>query len=259
MAGRRKIWIKQLATGTFSRLSFEVMNADRPAWTPDGRRVAFLATRDGRRTTWERRADGTGNPEPATPGDTRLDEITFDRSGRYTVLRTEGTAEGTRRLLVVENGKDTVPRTLIESPFDHYAPTLSPDGRWLAYVSQESGAPEVYVRPFPNTGDIARYAVSVGGGQEPLWRRDGKELFYRTARGDMYAVSVAPGAAFVRGTPTLLFTNPSLSPDNYHRAYDISPDGTRFLMINSGGSNAPSLEVIFNWRAELERLGETPK
>jgi Tol biopolymer transport system component len=174
------------------------------------------------------------------------------------VLRTEGTAEGTRHLLVVENGKDTVPRTLIESPFDHYAPTLSPDGRWLAYVSQESGAPEVYVRPFPNTGD-ARYAVSVGGGQEPLWRRDGKELFYRTARGDMYAVSVAPGAAFVRGTPTLLFTNPSLSTDNYHRAYDVSPDGTRFLMINSGGSNAPSLEVIFNWRAELERLGETPR
>jgi len=256
IAGETQVWIKQLATGTFSRLSFDVVNADRPAWTPDGRQVAFLGTRDGRRTSWMRRADGTGTVQPAAPGDTRLDEIVFDPSGRYTVLRTEGTAAGTRHLLVVENGKDTIPRILIESPFDHYAPTLSPDGRWLAYVSQESGLGEVYVRPFPNVAD-ARYAVSVGGGQEPLWRRDGKELFYRTARGDMYAVPVTPGATFVHGSPKLLFTNGSLAPDTYHRAYDVSPDGTRFLMINSGGGDAPSLNVIFNWRAELERLGKT--
>ena len=256
--GESQIWIKQLATGTFSRLSFDVTNADRPTWTPDGRRVAFLGTRDGRRTSWIRRADGTGSVQPAAPGDFRLDEIVFDPSGRYTVLRTEGTAAGTRHLLVVENGKDTIPRTLIESPFDHYAPALSPDGRWLAYVSQESGVPEVYVRPFPNAGD-ARYALSVGGGQEPLWRRDGKELFYRTSRGDMYAVPVTPGAAFVHGPPKLLFTNGSLTPENYHRAYDVSPDGTRFLMISSGGGDAPILEVIFNWRTDLERLGESSK
>jgi len=258
LGGETQVWIKQLSTGTFSRLSFDVLNADRPAWTPDGRQVAFLATRDGRRTAWIRRADGTGTAQPAVPGDTRLDEITFDPSMRYTVLRTEGTADGTRHLLIVENGKDTVPRTLIESPFDHFAPTISPDGRWLAYVSQESGSPEVYVRPFPNVGD-ARYAISTGGGQEPLWRPDGKELFYRTSRGEMYAVPVTPGPLFNHGTPTLLFTNGSLAPDNYHRAYDVSPDGTRFLMINSGGSDAPTLQVILNWRAELEILEETPK
>jgi hypothetical protein len=73
----------------------------------------------------------------------------------------------------------------------------------------------------------------------------------------MYAVPVTPGATFVHGSPKLLFTSGSLAPDTYHRAYDISPDGTRFLMINSGGGDAPSLNVIFNWRAELERLGET--
>jgi hypothetical protein len=116
----------------------------------------------------------------------------------------------------------------------------------------------VYVRPFPDVGD-ARYAISTGGGQEPLWRRDGAELFYRTARGDMYAVPVTPGPVFTHSTPQLLFTNGSLSPDSYHRAYDVSPDGTRFLMINSGGSDAPSLQVIFNWRSELEKLGEPAK
>jgi len=253
-----QVWIKQLATGTFSRLSFDVTNADRPAWTPDGREVAFLATRDGVRTAWVRRADGTGNTRPAIPGSPRLDEITYGPLGRYAVLRSEGTGDGTRHLLVVEPGKDTMPRTLIDSPFDHYGPALSPDGRWLAYVSQESGAPEVYVRPFPNVGDT-RYAVSAGGGQEPLWRRDGKELFYRTSRGDLFAVPVSPGTAFVHGTPKLLFTNPTLSPDSYHRAYDVSPDGTRFLMIDAGGGDASSLQVIFNWRAELERLGVAPK
>ncbi|MEZ4413154.1 MAG: hypothetical protein R2910_09240 [Gemmatimonadales bacterium] len=70
---------------------------------------------------------------------------------------------------------------------------------------------------------------------------------------------MTPGQVFVHGTPTLLFTNGSLAPDNYHRAYDVSPDGTRFLMINSGGSDAPTLQVILNWRAELEILEETPK
>jgi len=258
IGGETQVWIKQLNTGTFSRLSFDVTNADRPTWTPDGRQVAFLATRDGRRSAWIRRADGTGTAQPAVPGDTRLDEITFDPSMRYTVVRTEGTAQGTRHLLIVENGKDTVPRTLIESPFDHFAPALSPDGRWLAYVSDESGAFEVYVRPFPNVGD-ARYAISTGGGQEPLWRRDGKELFYRTARGDMYAVPVTPGPVFSHGVPQPLFTNGSLAPDSYHRAYDVSPDGNRFLMINSGGRDVPTLQVVFNWRTELERLEGAPK
>jgi Tol biopolymer transport system component len=250
--------VKQLASGAFSRLSFDVGNADRPVWTPDGRKVAFLATRDGRRTAWMRRADGSDSLQAASPGDTRLDEIAFDPQGRYTLLRTEAAGPVIRRLLVVRNGVDTFPRPLIVSRFDHYAMALSPDGRWLAYVSNESGVSEVYVRPFPSV-DSARFAISVAGGQEPMWRRDGTELFFRNARGDMFAVPVRTGPRFEPGTPKLLFSIPGMALQEYHHAYDVHPDGKRFLMVPSGGAEAPDLHVIFNWRTELQGIKEAAR
>jgi Tol biopolymer transport system component len=257
-AGSTQVWVKQLATGAFSRLTSDMGAADRPVWAPDGRRVAFMATVDGRRSAFIRRADGSDSAEPAVPGSMRLDEIALDPVGRYTVLRTEGVGQGSRHLLVVDSGKDTVPRTLIESRFDHYSPVFSPDGHWLAYVSEESGTADVYVRPFPNV-DSARIAISVGGGLEPVWSRQGTELFFRGPRGEMYAVPVTTGRQFTHAAPKELFTIPGLVQDQYHRSYDVTPDGKRFLMTQSGGGNAAELNVIFNWRAELERLEETGK
>jgi serine/threonine-protein kinase len=252
-SGDNQIWVEQLATGVQSRLSFDVTDAVRPVWTPDGRRVAFLATRDNRHTAWIRRADGSDSMRPASPGDTRLDEIAFDPLGRYTLYRTEGSASGTRHLLVVKNGVDTVPRILVRSSFDHYAMQVSPDGNWLAYVSEESGIPEVQVRPFPDV-DSARFVVSVGGGVEPLWAHDGTELFFRSQRGDMMVAPVTTGRRFTQGTPQRLFDGTGLALDNYFRAYDVTRDGKRFLMVTSGGEDAPSVNVIFNWRLELEKL-----
>jgi serine/threonine-protein kinase len=160
--GELQVWVKQLANKTFTRLSFGVTNADRPVWTADGQRVAFLATKNNVRTAWSARADGSGDIQPASPPGIPLDEIAFDPDGRYTLFRSEGGSEGTRRLMVMENGRDTLPRTLIRSPADNYAMSLSPDGKWLAYVSRESGQEDVYVRPFPAV-DSARYSISVGG------------------------------------------------------------------------------------------------
>ena len=248
-----QIWVKELATGAFSRLSFDVLTADRPVWSTDGTKVAFIAGRNGRRTAWIRRADGSDNLRAASPGNTRLDEIGIDPRGKYTLARTEGTGTGSRHLLFAENGVDTVPRVLIKSPFDHYAMMLSPDGRWLAYNSDESGQPEVYVRPFPAV-DSARFAISVGGGVEPVWRRDGKELFFRNARGGMYATPVTTGARFANGTPKLLFTAPGYAMATNFRNYDVHPDGTKFLMVVSGGADATHLELVLNWRVELEKL-----
>jgi serine/threonine-protein kinase len=252
-AGETQIWVKQLPRGAFSRLSFDVQNADRPVWTPDGRKVAFLATRNNRRTAWMQRADGSDSVQPASPPEPPLDEVWFDPLGRYTVYRSQGGAAGTRRLLIVRNGVDTTPRTLLQSRFDTFAMVVSPDGQWIAYVSNESGAPEVYVRPFPAV-DSARFAISVGGGVEPLWRRDGTELFFRNTRGDMFAVPVTTGRRFTSGTPKLLFSVPGLSVQDYHRSYDVHPDGKRFLMLESGGSDATELNLVLNWRVELERL-----
>ena len=252
-SGDNQIWVKQLATGTLSRLSFDVENADRPVWAPDGRRVAYLGTRGNRRTGWIRRADGSDSAKAAYPGTMEADEIAFDPRMQYTLLRSQGTGSGTRHLYVVKNGVDTVPRSLLQSRFDNFAMTLSPDGQWLAYVSLESGSPEVYVRPFPSV-DSARTVISVGGGQEPVWSRDGRELFFRSPRGDMYAVAVTTGQRFSAGVPKLLFPGIGLAIQDYHRSYDVHPDGKRFLMVAAGGGEASSLNVIFNWRVELEKL-----
>jgi serine/threonine-protein kinase len=257
-AGSVQVWVKQLATGAFSRITSDAGASDRPVWAPDGKRVAYLATRNGVRTVYIRRADGSDSEQPVVPSRPRLDEVAFDPAGRYTVFRSEGTGSGSRHLLVVENGKDTVPRVLVQSRFDHYAMTLSPDGHWLAYASEESGIAEVYVRPFPHV-DSARVAISVGGGVEPVWSRSGTELFFRGSRSEMFATTVTTGRQFTHGTPKLLFTIPDLVQDLYHRSYDVRPDGKRFLMMTSGGNDATQLDVIFNWRAELERLKETSK
>jgi Tol biopolymer transport system component len=131
--------------------------------------------------------------------------------------------------------------------------SLSPDGKWLAYVSRESGQEDVYVRPFPAV-DSARYSISVGGGSEPTWRRDGTELYFRNARGDLYVTPVTTGARFDHAEPILLFNAPGLAQQEYFRAYDVAPDGQRFLMVSSGGDDAPELNVIFNWRNDLQRL-----
>jgi len=171
LAGGGQIWIKQLSTGAFSRLSIELADADRPVWSPDGRNVAFLATRNTHRTAWIRRADGSDSAHAVVGATMEFDEVAFEKSGRYTLFRSEGSAQGTRRLLVLEKGVDTVPRVLVSSRYDNFAMTLSPDGHWLAYVSDESGVSEVYVRPFPNV-DSAKFPISAGGGAEPLWRRD---------------------------------------------------------------------------------------
>jgi serine/threonine-protein kinase len=258
VSGGSQIWVKQLATGAFSRISLELQDADRPVWAPDGRYVAFLATRNTHRTAWLRRADGSDSARGLGGSSAEYDEVLFDRSGRFTLFRSEGSAQGTRHLLVLEKGVDSVPRVLLQSRYDNFAMTLSPDGRWLAYVSDESGSSEVYVRPFPDVNS-AKFPISAAGGMEPLWRRDGGELFFRNTRGDMYAVTVAPGRQFEHTAPRLVFSRPGLALQEFYRSYDVHPDGKRFLMLSSGDAEARTLSVIFNWRTDLRKRRESPK
>ncbi len=247
LAGGGQIWVKQLVTGAFSRVSLDLPDANRPVWAGNNREVAFMASHNNRRTPWIRRADGSDSARLAVRGTGGYDEISFERTGRYILLRSEGTSPGTRHLLLYERGVDSVPRPLLKSRYDTYAMALSPDGRWLAYVSEESGSSEIYVRPFPNI-DSAKIAISTGGGIEPLWRRDGRELFYRNVRGEMFATTIRGGAAFAHSVPIRLFSLPEMALQQYYRSYDIHPDGNRFVMLQAGGAATPSLSVIFNWR-----------
>ena len=246
------IWVKRLPNGSLTRLSF-IGAADRPAWTPDGRSVAYMASRGGKRTAWMRRADGSNDEQLVNPKAPQLDEITYSPDGRLTVLRTQGTSANTRKLLIASAGSDSVPRLLVKTEYDNFGPAISPDGKWLAYTSNESKQNEIYVRPFPSV-DSARWTVSVNGGAEPRWSRNGRQLFYRTPAGDMMSIQVAAGDAFLPSTPVKLFTNPHLATDAYHPTYDVDLDDKRFIMIRSSQKNAQTLGVVINWGTEIGRL-----
>jgi Tol biopolymer transport system component len=199
-----------------------------------------------------RRADGSNDEELVNRAAPALDEITFAPNGKTTVLRSLGTGDGTRKLLVAM-GPDSAVRPLVRTDFDNYAAVLSPNGKWLAYGSNESKDNEVYVRPFPAV-DSARWTISVSGGAEPMWSRSGRELFFRTPAGDMMAVPVSTGDVFQAGTPVKLFTSPHLLADDRHHAYDVSLDDKQFVMVRNSQKNAQILGVVVNWGSEIDRL-----
>jgi serine/threonine-protein kinase len=248
--GKNDIWIKDLVTGSLTKLSLDVENADRPLWSRDGASVIYMGTRDGLRTAWAQRADGSDLPQRVFSDTTRLDEVALDPSGTHWVARTFGSGPGSRRLMIWREGVDTAFRPLIESRYDHYGATISPDGQWMAYVSAEGGGADVYVRPFPEVSS-ARYAVSVGGGSEPAWSRDGSELFYRSNRGDIMSVELTEGSGFSHLQPRKLLENPGMIAEPYHRSYDVTPDGQRFLGLSGGGTTTNRLEFVLNWGPQV--------
>ncbi len=246
------VWVKRLPSGSLTRLTPNGPS-DRPVWTPDGKSVAYLATRKAKRSSWMSRADGSSDEQPLNRSRQSLDEVSFSPAGGGIVFRTEGTSASTRKLLFAPNVGDSAMRPLIRTDYDNFGAVISPNGKWIAYLSNESRQNQVYVRPFPSV-DSARWTVSVNGGEEPLWAHNGRELFFRTQAGELMSVPVETQGEFHAGTPTRLFINPGLQLDEYHRAYDISPDDRQFIMVRTSLGGSQSLGLVLNWGAEVERL-----
>ena len=205
-------------------------------WSADGREVLYIKDRTGTATgpILARQADGTGVPRPLTPPTVDLGQAVVSRDGRWLLTRTPGNTDGSGDILGFRRG-DTTSVTLVASAATEFFPSLSPDGRWLAYSSNESGTPEIYVRPFPETG-TARWQVSTTGGGQPLWSRSGRELFYINGKGEMMSAEVRTGATFAVGEQRVLFsTAPYLIGTGVH-TYSLSPDDKRFLMLQEGES-----------------------
>ena len=153
--------------------------------------------------------------------------------------------------MAVRVGQDAEPLALAATEFNESGPALSPNGRWLAYSSNETGEPEVYVVPFPNAGD-AKYPISANGGTEPVWSHSGRELFYRNAAGDIVSVQVETEATFTPGQSEVLFSAVEFRSFQGHAQYDVTPDDERFLMIRDvGGEQGRELTVVVNWFEEL--------
>jgi Tol biopolymer transport system component/tRNA A-37 threonylcarbamoyl transferase component Bud32 len=247
--GEQQVWIRLLPDGPSSKLTFEGGTNARPFWSPDGGSVGFFSTRTGVRSLFVQRADGSAPAQPLLRLPTELLEGEWSQDGRWLLVRT-GAVPGADVMAVRTSG-DTTPIPLVASQFSERSPTLSPDTRWLAYTSDESGSNEVYVRPFPDAAR-AKWQVSIGGGTEPLWAHSGKELFYRNGAGDMVATEIATDPTFAVRHQAVLFEASPYVADDSHRGYDISPDDTRFLMVRErGGGERASLIVVENWFEEL--------
>jgi dipeptidyl aminopeptidase/acylaminoacyl peptidase len=246
-----QLWVKQLPRGPLSRLTFGGSTNTRPTWTPDGRRIAFISSRSGRRNAWIQRADGSAEAESLLAHPTQVDEVAFTPDGRRAVVRYgSGGVDGNRNLFLLVPGAAAAPTPLVAGRFEEFGADVSPDGRWFAYVSDESGRNEVYVRRLDDPG-AGKTQVSIDGAGEPRWAHDGRELFFRSNRGEMLVADVTPGDAFSARPPRLLFTSINTVQDVNHHGYDVAADDQRFAMIVNTLNDVGELVLVLNWFDEL--------
>ena len=249
------LWVKQLDAGSLTRLSFSGTINYRPAWLPDGRSLSFSSDMKGPFTfLYRMRADGSDKPERLLPNDnSQVDEAEWSRDGRWLVYR-KGLVAGVRDIYARRVEGDTARVTVAAGVADEYAPALSPDGRWIAYASVESGREEVYVRPFPDAGR-ARWQVSVAGGGSPAWSHSGRELFYVDRLDSLISVQVGTGGEFQPGARRALFSVGPYVLLPFHRSYDVTPSDQSFVMLRRNlvaGAEANRLTVVLNWFLEAE-------
>jgi len=250
------IWIKQLDRGALSRLTLGPGSKYRPNWTPDGRAVTFLVNEDTvvnaihlRRAEWD--ADSVVN----LPLDPPANEALWSPDGQWLIVRV-GLRPGQKDVVALKVG-ESKPRPLLTGPYDEVHPIVSPDGRWLAYVSNETGRQEVFVRPFPDVAS-GKWPVSTAGGESPLWAHSGRELFFVNANREVVSQAVTAGSegAFRLGEQRVLFRLERWNFSGNVRELNISPDDRRFLMSRrKEGAIAERRDLVLveNWLQEVNR------
>ncbi len=251
-SGNRDIWVHDLIRSTKTRLTFTDRLEFWPAWSPSGQEIAYrLNTGGGATSLMRKAADGTGEAVALVEAEVGMSSPDWSRDGRY-LLYTEHHPESTRAdiryLELQDDGGASEPVTFLATAANERNPRLSPNGRFLADSSDESGRDEIYVRPFPS-GE-GKWQVSVNGGGDARWRRDGGELYYVEGT-TLMAVSVSTEQSFTLGQPHALFE----SSDLFRGWYDVSADGERFLMVaplEEGEETAPPrIRVVQNWQEEF--------
>jgi Tol biopolymer transport system component len=238
------IWVKQLPTGPFSRITFGDTSFTRPSWMPDGSQVLYLGDRgDGGGLPFLRRADGVGPAtRPVLPPFASA-EVRYSPDGRWIVLRRVAADVGNGDVFGMKPGDTTVVPFVNSPGANEITPAVSPDGRWLAYASNESGTHEVYVRPFPDVAS-ARWQVSSAGGTAPLWAHSGKELFFRNNRGDLVAAEIRTTSTFSVGRQQSLFPLTPYSFGGPVPLYAVGLDDRRFLMMRATTAGDAGLLII---------------
>jgi serine/threonine-protein kinase len=248
------IWVKQLDRGPFTRLTFGGQDR-RPTWSPDGRMVAFIRDSGNSSSVFGRPTDGSGQDRLLARLDRQIQEVNWSHDGRWLLLRTDNGSQGAGDIVAVRTSGDTTPVPVAATPFTELHPALSPDGKWVAYASNESGAYEVYVRPFPDPSG-GRWQVSNGGGAGPVWAPDGRELFYLNFNGRLIAAQVQSTPTFAVGNLTPLFDASRFALDFFHQSFDVTPDGRSFIFAAprrpGAGAKGPQVVWVDHWLDEVD-------
>src|SRR5262249_5446533 len=240
------LWITELEQGTESRFTFNPSANVHPVWSPDGKYVAFSSNRGGSSQLYRKAANQAGQEE-LLPLQSEFPKLPTDwsRDGRFIIFQQLLPGRNFDLLALPVNG-DKTPIPLLQSEFNEIEGTVSPDGHWLAYASDESGSYEVYVQTFAPTSSkppAGKWAISIGGGRDPHWRGDGRELFYVPPKRKMMPFPIkTAGDGLVRGTPQPLFDVRFPVPAPQLSLYAVSADGKRLLMAaDPETSEAPPL------------------
>jgi Tol biopolymer transport system component len=252
------VWVYEIPHHTLTRLTFDEHSTS-PIWSPDGKRIAFTTRRQAGPAIFVKPADGSGAEEIVVPGEGLiLAPTSWSSDGKFLAYWSVGSGTG-RDIWIAPLSGERKPQPFLRTKFNEMHARFSPDDRWVAYMSDESGRFEVYVQPFPGPG--GKWQISTNGGTMPVWAQNGRELFYMSS-GKLMSVGVTTQPAFSASTPRILADIPPGLVGRVGNAnYDVSPDGQRFLFVKANAENgAPDeVRVVLNWAEELKQLTPASK
>jgi len=247
--GGMDLWIRDMVRGVSSRFTFDAPDEVVPQWSPDARRIAFTSRAKGPGDLWAKDASGTREAEPLLVSPDEKYVSDWSRDGRFILYTSRAGDEYGWDIFALPMDGDKKPMPLVRTKFNELHATFSPDGKYIAYHSNESGRPEIYVQEFPEARN--KWQVSTEGGTTAFWRADGRELFYRNAERQM-AVPVDVGSTFTVGTPQALFET-RFAAITARALYRPTPDGQRFLVLAPLAREAEQpASVVLNWTAALK-------
>jgi Tol biopolymer transport system component len=248
--GATDIWLLELSRGITSRFTSDPAYEWLPVWSPDGSRIVFNSNRKGSMDLYLKALSGAGREEVLLESNTLKVPTDWSRDGRFILYEDADRSTNKSDLWVLPLFGDRQPMPFLQTPFDERQGQFSPNGQWIAYVSDESGRYEVCVESFPARSKVQ---ISTDGGIQPRWRRDGNELFYLAADGKVMAVEVRAGSTFEATVPKVLFVAPLGPRDALAGSYSVTADGQRFLFNSFGEEISGPITVVINWTGELRK------
>ena len=248
-AGNLDVWMIDPARGTTTRFTFDPGSDGNPTWSADGAQVAWGSDRGGTNGMYAKSSSGLGAEQTLARGPNPLTPLDWSRDGKWLLYQVEDPKTGSD-IYALSTAAPHTSQPVLQTPFAEQHAKFSPNGRWIAYQSDESGRMEVYVATFQ--GPAGKWQISTRGGGDPCWSRDGRELFYLAADQHLMAVPVGGGDSFSPGTPHALFAV-ATEQSSRRNVYDVSADGSRFLFLLPANETSTPITVVVNWQAGVGR------